>query len=231
MPFCKVTNSTSFSKIYALTICGLFGILLFCIYGCLDVPSSYEQGYMLQSAEILLIHNENESGILQVPANETFKLKAKVTPQSLEPDLVFSWFSNGNEIARGAIYEYTKSSAIPDSIEIHDAAKNSIGMAFQVIQNSAPIFEKLIEPQNGDTLKGLKNASYKFSWLASDPDNDSLTYILEIDGKPYPTGLWNSVYQGNIAYGTHSLRIIVNDNFNNSDTSSTSTFFVWLEDE
>lgn len=166
-----------------------------------------------------------------MPAKEDFKLKAKVSPQSLEDDLEITWFIKGQKLETGTTYEYTAKKEIPDSINICDKAKNSFGLAFKIVQNSPPIFEKLIEPQDGDTLKGFKNTSYKFEWSASDPDKDSLSYILEIDGKPYPTGIWTSVFQGNIAYGTHSLRVIVNDNFNNSDTSSTSIFLVLPEDE
>lgn len=225
MFFSKLVFKRTFSIIFAAFCCGT-------LLACLDVPSDYERGLFLESANILLIKENGDTlKTMQVPANENFKLFIKTEPQELASELNITWYVGKTEISKKPVYAYKAGNEIPDSVSINDNAGNYIGKAIHVTQNTPPVFEKLISPENGDTLKSYANAPILFKWEASDIDNDALTYILEVDGKGYATGRSSSVYQGGFTFGKHTLRIIVQDNFNNADTSSATSFYIKDKEE
>lgn len=197
---------------------------------CLDVPSKYESEGTLQAANIMLVRENGDiSRKLQVASGEKYSLYIETIPLTLKTELSCSWYSKGILLQNGC--EFHGLNAYPDSLVLTDKALNSFSKSFSIIQNTAPTFEKIISPKNGETFIGYKNTPFKFEWAANDIDNDKLTYILEIDGVQYSTGIWPFSYQTNILAGKHSFRVIVSDSHDTRDSSETGFFFVNLLEE
>lgn len=211
------------------TILGVVSALFFA--ACLDVPSSYEGGAMLDSVKLKLVLEGDTTNVLQAPVGSSFTLLAVTNPASFASELSFTWFLEGDSLGATPSYAYGDSALLPDSLLVEDEAGNSLGFSFTVVLNSAPEFLAFLTPNEGDTLTGEATDSFLFSWQATDIDGDSLTYVFEQDGTEFPAGAWSSIYASGFGEGGHSVRVIVADTHGDTDTSSALNFYVKLPED
>lgn len=193
---------------------------------CLDVPSSYEGSATLNSAMVKLVLNGDTTSVLEAPAGSSFTVLAVTDPASVASGLSFTWLSGGEALATGEAFLYDSTTALPDSLLLEDEAGNALGLAFTVVLNSAPEFLDFLTPAEGDTLVGEATDAFLFAWEATDLDGDSLTFIFEKDGTELPAGAWSSIYASGFDEGAHSVRVIVEDPYGDTDTSGTLSFYV-----
>lgn len=219
-PFPRLPFSLIFGAISALFLAA-----------CLDVPSSYEGGVMLDSVKLKLVLGGDTTSVLQAPAGSSFTLLAVTNPASLAGELSFTWCLGDDSLGETASYAYGDSAELPNSLLVEDEAGNSLGLSFTVVLNSAPEFLEFLTPSEGDTLTGESTDAFLFSWEATDIDGDSLTYTLEKDGEAFPAGAWSSIYVSGFGEGAHSVRVIVSDTHGDADTSAALNFYVKLPED
>ena len=122
------------------------------------------------------------SGAVFVPANRTFLWTPDFTQSGNYPDIHF-------EVSDGSVKD----------IENVTITVNNV--------NRAPTFTSY--PGNGSTFN--ETEVIPISILANDPDNDTLSYIIKLDGKLVSTAanyLWITNYSSS---GNHTIEITLND--------------------
>lgn len=210
-----------------------FGKILFgascCLLpqACLEAPSSPKiSGGTLSVSVCARQRDTSCSAPFQISPADSFALFAKILPDSAAQKLSFRWVKGGEELCPAAIFA-TDSSRAPDSLLVEDSQGNRLSTPVAFLFDSAPVFQGILSPADGDTLSGDSTTSFHFAYAARDDDaGDSLFYTLEFDAEPFYAGTLTEVFTSGFSAGTHTFRVTVKDSFGLSDTSDAVTFFV-----
>ena len=202
---------------------------------CFEIPSKPNGDQSVKSISVYIEQGEKvDSTLLKIHPQNSAKIVAVVHPDNYSDDLKFNWYretsDNGDSLLGSgeqfSIKKNTPEKSLPNKLVATDAEGNSLALSFNIIINSPPKIDSIVQPLPQDTLYGNKNTSFLFEWQSHDLDNENITHTVLIDKKPYVVGDFNSIRQSGFENGNHTFQVIVTDNYGDSDTSSVIKFFV-----
>ena len=188
----------------------VFALALFAVLsaGCLDIPDSPNQSREIESISVYILQKDIK-------------------------DSTFEWLYDSRVIGHESEYDIAPSSPankIPNSLRISDPLGSQQTIPLDIVVNTVPRMDSIVEPLNGDTLYGNKNSSFLFKWQATDIDvingSDKLAFTLVIDSTRYSLGPINSVRQSGFQPGKHTIYVVVRDSFGDKDSLAPQSFYV-----
>lgn len=205
--------------------------------GCLDIPETVSDSHKIVKIDVLVKQfGETSPEPLKLNSSEKAELIAEVIPSNEEDEVKYYWYSEDELLDSGKTYavstnfmasSFISKKFIPDKLVVEDREGSTLEKEFTVIVNTPPRLSKKTIPADGDTLFGNSQTPFIFSWLSIDNDEDEqLQNVLEIDGTRYQVGELNQVLQSGFSEGSHSFRILVEDNLGDKDSLPMQEFFV-----
>lgn len=205
--------------------------------GCLDIPETVSDSHKIVKIDVLVKQfGETSPEPLKLNSSEKAELIAEVIPSNEEDEVKYYWYSEDELLDSGKTYavstnfmasSFISKKFIPDKLVVEDREGSTLEKEFTVIVNTPPRLSKKTIPADGDTLFGNSQTPFIFSWLSTDNDEDEqLQNVLEIDGTRYQVGELNQVLQSGFSEGSHSFRILVEDNLGDKDSLPMQEFFV-----
>jgi hypothetical protein len=214
----------------------VFALALFAVLsaGCLDIPDSPNQSREIESISVYILQKDiKDSTVLRVHPNDSATLKVNVFPRQYKDELTFEWLYDSRVIGHESEYDIAPSSPankIPNSLRISDPLGSQQTIPLDIVVNTVPRMDSIVEPLDGDTLYGNKNSSFLFKWQATDIDvingSDKLAFTLVIDSTRYSLGPINSVRQSGFQPGKHTIYVVVRDSFGDKDSLAPQSFYV-----
>ena len=205
--------------------------------GCLDIPETISDSHKIVKIDVLVKQfGETSPEPLKLNSSEKAELIAEVIPSNEEDEVKYYWYSEDELLDNGKTYavstnfmasSFISKKFIPDKLVVEDREGSTLEKEFTIIVNTPPRLSKKTIPADGDTLFGNSQTPFIFSWLSIDNDEDEqLQNVLEIDGTRYQVGELNQVLQSGFSEGSHSFRILVEDNLGDKDSLPMQEFFV-----
>lgn len=194
---------------------------------CLEAPSSPEISGTTLSVSVCALQRDTSCSVpFQISPADSFTLFAETLPDSAVKKLSFRWVKGKEELCPSAVFA-TDSSRAPDTLLVEDSQGNRLSAPVAYLFDSAPVFQGILSPADGDTLAGDSTTAFRFAYAARDDDaGDSLFYTLEFDGEPFFAGTHTEVSTSGFSAGAHTFRITVKDSFGLADSSDVVRFFV-----
>ena len=230
-------HSAGIFKGFRLACGAVFFVFLTALSGCLDIPDEPAEKIYLERLDIFVLQEGTaDTTLMKIRPSDSSIVKAATYPMQLKNSLSCRWLRvNGDSsVVMGEGYEYTipastKTSDIPNAVEVSDEVGNTFLKEFEIVVNLMPVLEPQTTPANGDTLYGNTKTAFKFKWHSYDSDSfdeNRLEHTLVIDGVPYSVGQLTEIMQSGFGEGRHTFQVIVSDTFGDADTLSTKTFYV-----
>lgn len=197
-----------------LTLGGLF-------IACLDIPSDPDTSGRIVNIKVHTVQYDMEdSTTLKINPMDSSALVAVVYPDNKKDDLHFFWYYGENLLGHGQVYpiKAKQDNPLPDRLVVTDKEDNSQSIKFNITKNSAPHLDDTTIPFDGEYIDADENTLVQFQWSSTDPNNDRLTHILEIDDQQYNVGSLTKIFQSGFSSGEHAFRVIVTDSFGDADT-------------
>lgn len=227
-----VFNMTHISRILS-SIAILSAVTV--ISACFDIPSEPKTGQGVTSISVYVTQNDKiDSTLLKIHPQDSAEIHTSVYPADHSGKLQFKWYK-ANEgmgdvlLGTGSTYKISKNSStdlIPNKLVTMDTEGNSMVSHFNIITNTPPEIDKIINPQPSDTLYGNENTSFLFEWSTHDNENEDFSHVVLIDSVAYVVGDFNSIRQSGFEDGEHTFQVIVTDSYGDSDSSDVIDFYV-----
>lgn len=201
-----------------------FGIFL---EACLEAPGA--PSIVESSPQFFVCAAGNGSPCnadLQVSPADSFSVKVRTFPDSLQKKLRFLWTRIPSEILFEGNEFSTDTSRVPDSLVIADAEGNRYVRALTFVFDTAPRISETV-PADGDTLRGNFSTAFRFAYSAIDDDpGDTLRYTVFLDSVEFGVGTITEFFQSGFSPGTHTFQVLVSDRFGLGDSTPKIRFFV-----
>lgn len=196
---------------------------------CMELPDYPDISNKVQGVSVSVAqYGKKDSTILKINPRDTAYMVATVHPSPAK-DLDYFWYKGEELLGEGMEFgiEFMLDIYIPDRLVLKDREGNSLEKEFKVVINTPPRLDATTIPAAGDTLYGNEHTSFLFQWKAYNQDaNDTLQNLLEIDDVRYSVGQLNHIKQSGFQKGKHQFRVIVQDIYGDSDSTSWKDFYV-----